>query len=299
MFVICKTISGSRLYGTNIATSDLDIRGVYLPTVSNCVLGTVQDVISREGDTQYYSLQKFLRLATEGQSVAIEMLFATKDNLPVSSPLWERILARRSEFVTKKMAAFIGYARTMSTKYSSRADRLADVRHLMSLTHGYPETTRLAEIFDSLPAMANAKKDVTTTSRAADKRVYNVCGREYSVYLTLVQFRQHLANIEADYGSRVRKAQENTLDFKALMHAFRVAYQCKTMIETGGLEFPLPEAAYLTKMRTGQIDFKENHLDEKLTDLVDEVEQLLLVSNLPESCNPNVERELILEAYSL
>jgi predicted nucleotidyltransferase len=102
--IICKTIYGSHLYQTNIEGSDEDIRGLYLPTKQECFLGKTRPTIDILGeDSQLFSLQRFMRLAAEGQSVALELLFTPDDKTIVSSPIWENLKKHRNKFLTKKL----------------------------------------------------------------------------------------------------------------------------------------------------------------------------------------------------
>ena len=76
--VIMKTKFGSHLYGTNTPDSDLDIKGIYMPTEEQIFLGRfgksntynvkVSDGsknTSEDMDIEMYSLHYFIKLACE------------------------------------------------------------------------------------------------------------------------------------------------------------------------------------------------------------------------------------------
>lgn len=80
---------GSHLYGTSTPTSDLDFKSVYVPNARSILLGKAKGSISvkrpkAEGEKNYagevdeeaYSLQRYLGLVSEGQTVALDVLFA-------------------------------------------------------------------------------------------------------------------------------------------------------------------------------------------------------------------------------
>ncbi len=80
---------GSHLYGTATPASDLDFKGVYIPSARDILLQRVKGSVSQhrekaekeknlpgEIDSDTYSLQRFLGLVAEGQTVALDMLFA-------------------------------------------------------------------------------------------------------------------------------------------------------------------------------------------------------------------------------
>lgn len=70
---------GSHAYGTNIETSDIDIRGVCLPNTDE-LIGLnynpeyVLSVCNEHIDVQIYSFQKFVNLCTKSNFNALELL---------------------------------------------------------------------------------------------------------------------------------------------------------------------------------------------------------------------------------
>jgi len=305
MHSLAKVITGSRLYGTATAESDTDYRGIYLPTKAECLLGRVRDTIEdkSEEDTTYYSLQTFLRLASEGQSVAIEMLAAPPECVVASSPVWERLRTTRHLFFTRNMYAFLGYAKSMAGKYSTRADRLAETEAILKLfTDGLYrpdqlDSVRLSALWDHLPISLNAVKTTNDRSSAADKRAYQVCGREIQATVTVAHAYSVIKGIHDSYGERVRAAKEGRIDWKAFMHAFRVALQAKEIVETGDLCFPLRDAAWLRDVRMGRLDFMAEGLDKRLDDLIAEVQAKLDASSLPAKVDGAAVDALLLAAY--
>ena len=78
MNVLSKIQFGSKLYGTNIPTSDDDYRAIYLPTLKECVLLKAKDAWEdkSEEDTSFFSLQHLMKMASQGQSAAVELVCA-------------------------------------------------------------------------------------------------------------------------------------------------------------------------------------------------------------------------------
>ncbi len=301
MNILAKTVFGSRLYGTHTDTSDYDYRGCYLPDVSTCYLGKIKDTIDapEEDDTQFFSLQRFIRLAAEGQSVAIEMLWTPGDKHVLTSSAWELLRENRKLFLTKKMKSFMGYAKTMSGKYSVRAERLIEVEMLIAFLNDYMvwEDAKLSTIYDALPVSTNLTKGVNTFNRGADNRVYIMCGREYQATVTIGHLRQAAVTLRDNYGSRVKKAALDEADYKALMHAYRVCYQCQQAAKEGVIHFPCKEVTFLRQIRNGELDLKNDGLDKRLDDLINETEELVKNSTLAEDVDWNWCEGFILEVY--
>ncbi len=319
MITLVKLVAGSRLYGTSLPESDTDYRGIYLPSREDCLLNRVKDTITDtvEEDTQYFSLQYFLKLASQGQSMAIEMLASPEgvsayqlDHGPGVTIPWARLRANRRRFFTRNMHSFLGYAKSMSSKYSSRIDRLNETEAILTLfrkhstgggwdrPYRFNDDKRLAAIWDELPESTNAAKTINERNTNADKRSYVVCGRELQATVTIGHAYQVIQGVADSYGERVRKAQNGQLDWKALGHAFRVAYQAKEIVETGDLIFPLAQADYLRDMRLGRFDFIKEGLDAKLDDLINEVQAKMDASSLPEKVDQAFVDQLILDTYT-
>jgi predicted nucleotidyltransferase len=89
MKLIVQIKFGSHLYGTSTPQSDLDVKGVYLPSARDVLLQQIRPMISDSRpkehgekntaddiDREAYSLQRYLELLAQGQTVALDMLFA-------------------------------------------------------------------------------------------------------------------------------------------------------------------------------------------------------------------------------
>jgi predicted nucleotidyltransferase len=111
--LIFMTIAGSNMYGMATEESDIDKRGVCVPP-KNVVMGFARVFNQQEfpnEDTTVFSLMKFMDLATACNPNIIELLFAPEDCIQTIHPTWERLLARRDEFLSaKSFYTFTGYA---------------------------------------------------------------------------------------------------------------------------------------------------------------------------------------------
>jgi hypothetical protein len=158
---------------------------------------------------------------------------------------------------------------------------------------------RLSDIWNLLPESLNAVKTTNPQNPGTDKRVYQVCGRELQATVLISHAYSVVSQIYGSYGQRVHNAKNGNIDFRSLSHAFRAALQCKEIVETGNLQFPLKDAVWLREVKLGHIDFFANSLDQKLDDLIAEVSDKMAKSNLPEKVDQEWVNNLIKEAYSL
>ena len=132
--VVVRIEFGSHLYGTNTEKSDHDFKSVYIPSADEILLQRVRDSTGHEvnrpegfknspkdTDDEAYSLQRYLTLLLQGQTVAIDMLFAPS---PLkTSPLWEDLKANKHRLLTKRAASFVGYCQAQANKYSVKGAR--------------------------------------------------------------------------------------------------------------------------------------------------------------------------------
>jgi len=84
-----------------------------------------------------------------------------------------------------------------------------------------------------------------------------------------------------EYGKRAQLAAENKgIDWKAVSHAIRAAYQIKEILTENNITFPLKEADFIRKVKGGELDYN-TIVAPKLEELMEEVEVLSDRSDLP------------------
>lgn len=113
--LLCLFHGGSHLYGTNTPESDIDLRGVFIPT-EDYVFGfskNVEQITTNtdERDICLYELRKFLKLAVDNNPNILEILFVPSNMLIKSSATWNTIVENKAYFLSKKCKyTFAGYA---------------------------------------------------------------------------------------------------------------------------------------------------------------------------------------------
>ncbi len=103
--LIFETVAGSHAYGTNTPASDRDLRGVFtLPASHYLRMNKPPEQASDErNDTTYYSLHRFLSLASDANPNILELLFMPTDCIQKTSSLWEEIVRHRHLFISKRV----------------------------------------------------------------------------------------------------------------------------------------------------------------------------------------------------
>lgn len=111
-FIIFEAIMGSHAYGTNLPSSDKDIRGVFMQPIEDILkYGYIEQVADEKNDIVYYELKRFLELVEKNNPNIIELLFVPKDCVLTLKDQWKMLEIHRAKFLTKKCRyTFAGYA---------------------------------------------------------------------------------------------------------------------------------------------------------------------------------------------
>jgi hypothetical protein len=110
--VIFDTVVGSQAYGTNTELSDEDTVAVCIPTIEYFYsFQRFEQVVCKNPDRTIYDLRKVVNLMLDNNPNCLDLLFAPERCIRKMTPYWERILAIRDEFVSKKCKhTFSGYS---------------------------------------------------------------------------------------------------------------------------------------------------------------------------------------------
>ncbi len=107
-----RTIVGSQAYGTDTPESDIDVSGIFVPSIEYH-LGFNKNVeqVKQGKDTTIYSLKKFMHLAASNNPNVLELLFVPEDCILEVHPLFQKILDNRKLFLSKNVRyRYCGYA---------------------------------------------------------------------------------------------------------------------------------------------------------------------------------------------
>lgn len=292
--IIVRTIFGSHLYGTANNNSDMDVKGIFMPSKEQIYLGRIpkcliQNTKRGEGkntnedvDVDLYSLHYFIHLACEGETVALDMLHAPDSMILESSEIWKYIVSERDRFYTKNLKAFVGYARRQASKYGIKGSRLNDAKRVIDYCNNIMPEERLKSVWEQLPEGEHIFKHGEDVNGV---RMYEVCGRKTGETSTVGYLLSTVNNFYKNYGARAEQAARNEgIDWKAVSHALRAAYQVRQVFLEGTITFPLKEASYLRQVKEGCLNY-QNEVAPMLDNLMCEIEDLSFKSELPLNVN--------------
>lgn len=133
--IIVKHYAGSIAYGTNTPLSDVDFRGIFMapkefilsPFVN---VGEASD--SKEEDTKFYELNKFMKLNVDANPNILETLWVDDEHIVESTEMYQHLRKHRSELLSNKIAfTYTGFAYNQV--------------HRMSNHNGWMDKERIAE----------------------------------------------------------------------------------------------------------------------------------------------------------
>jgi len=312
MKILIKAMAGSHLFGTSTPASDKDYKGVFLPTAEEILIGNYKESVSTSTgddssknskddiDIELYSLKKFLKMVSRGDTAALELLFTPDDMIIEKDPMWDEILEVRDQLLSSKVSAMIGYARQQANKYGIKGSRMGELNNVIKILR---EGEKLAGdgpklkhawdfLLDELKNFEHVHQ-ITLSATAPDLPevpALDILGKRFDHHCRFDYVLQIMTRIYKNYGQRAREAKKNNgIDWKALSHAARVSMQGLELLSTGEITLPLvPVDANIVKdIKSGSIDYPE--VQQLLEDLLEGLEDARLDSELPEE----VDREFL------
>lgn len=308
MRTILRIQFGSHLYGTSTPASDQDFKSIFVPDARSILLQRAKGTMSThrpkglgeknsagEVDEESFSLQRYLGLIAEGQTVALDVLFS-----PASAQLepcgteWLEILANRHRLVSRKSAAFVGYCRQQAQKYGIKGSRVAAARSALLALEGAVvagmSSKKLEDLASNIDALVGRTEHMTVLDQpmanGGSVRHWEVCGRKMPFTSSVKNARDIMQRLVDEYGQRALMAEsQQGVDWKALSHAVRIANQAIELLGTGHITLPLADAKHILEIKTGQRLYQD--VAAEIEDLLEQVEAAAIASSLPDQ--PDVE----------
>lgn len=301
------TLGGSYSYGTNVETSDVDVRGCALNTPSDLLgLTNFEQVVHTQTDTTVYSFNKLIKLLLNCNPNTIEMLGCKPEHYFLLTDTGRMMIENRKLFMSKRAVhSFGGYA----TQQLRRLEN-ALARDKM------PQSRREEHIRNSMErAVQSFKSRYTKFDKGSfilytDDSPREDLDREIFADITLKKFPARefnsmindLTNVLSDYeklNHRNNKKDDNHLN-KHAMHLIRLYLMCLDILEKGDIvTYRGNDLDLLMSIRHGEYQKEDGTYRQEFFDMVNEFEARLAYAKentaLPE--NPDMKRveEFVME----
>lgn len=236
--IIFLTLGGSYAYGTNVETSDVDVRGCALNSRSNLLgLSSFDQVVNTATDTTVYSFNKLVSLLLNCNPNTIEMLGCKPEHYFFISDIGQEMIDNRHLFLSQRaVASFGGYANQQLRRLENAIARDA-----------LPQARREEHIKQSMENSMAAFERKYTAFPEGSIRLYTGdsdkpdLDREVFADITLTRFPARefhsmindMTNIIGCYeklNGRNRKKDEDHLN-KHAMHLIRLYLMCIDILE--------------------------------------------------------------------
>jgi len=323
-------VTGSFLFGTSVSGSDLDVRGVHIPSrndiafqrvsASNTLYSGESDALAEaravslaynnNADTSKVDilsmpLHQFLMLVAGGEVTSMDLCFAPSAfwiNSMVDTNVWDVVTALRPKIVTSNVTRAYGFCRNTALQFGVRADRLSSAIVARDMFEGlvreFGGYTTLVAVKDRILELTKLKHIEYVDDDTTDHFVplLRVCDRGLQLTSPLKHALEILQGLVTGYGKRAQQSQNpQKQDWKSVMHAQRVATQMVELLETGNITFPRPDAPELLKIRNGDYDMKM--LTAQLEDQMKLLHELSAKSSLPATPDMEALEALVTDLY--
>ena len=316
--IVYVTLSGSKLYGTDTPKSDTDYKGIYIPSKRDVLLKTdlpfyVQD--SNPGkeknskddtDITLVSIYKFLNDLKNSETGSVDILFSMfrADTIVLEDKEFTDYMKLNYKYMlNKNMKSFIGYSLSQTKKFGIKGARYRELdTFIKDLDTIKSSEDKLETIFPYLQEISNDYNYInfvyakgSRNSKTNDTLYISVLGKLFEGTVPIEYFKDKIFKLYDQFGNRTKTiaSTESKTDFKALSHSYRVSVEVKELVSTSFIKFPLDERIYIREIKEGKIDIEE--VLDKIQDILDSIDILLLNSSLPETADKDFIESTILK----
>lgn len=281
--IIFLTLGGSYSYGTNVETSDVDIRGCALNSRSDLLgLSNFEQVVHTETDTTVYSFNKLVSLLLNCNPNTIEMLGCRPEQYMVCTDIGREMIENRKLFLSKRAVnSFGGYANQQLRRLEDALarDKLPQARkeeHILnsmkSAVKAFEGRYRVFENGGITLYTAESSREDLDREIFADIHLTKYPVREFNSILN------DLTNVVGTYeklNHRNHKKDDNHLN-KHAMHLIRLYMMCLDILEKGdiityrGSDLPL-----LMSIRKGDYQLEDGTYRPEFFEMVSDFEKRL------------------------
>lgn len=303
--IILLTLGGSHSYGTNIETSDLDIRGVALNKPQELLgLSNFEHFINNETDTTIYSFNELIKLLLNVNPNIIEMLGCKDEHYLVLSEEGKSIRNNVGLFLTQKAVnSFGGYANQQLRRLQNALAR-----------DNYPQDEKENHILNSILNQMHSFEDRYTKDfniklyldnsekEGFDKEIFMDINMNHYPLRDYHGIYSEMHEVVKNYGKlnhRNRKKDDLHLN-KHAMHLIRLYLMAIEILEGKGIHtYREKDRELLLSIRNGKYQKQDGTYHQEFFEYINELEKKLEYaknnSPLPKSPNMKLINEFVMD----
>jgi hypothetical protein len=303
---IFETVSGSRLYGTQIDKSDTDIKGVYLPSRESILLQNSEKLLSEKFSNENGIYERelipfatFLNLLAKTDTRVIDMFFAPRSMwLMEPDPIFFKLMEMRHTLISRECKSMLGYCRNFAYRFGDKATSIRALDTILAVLSKFGLNDKLETKITDIKKWCDDSSDIVKHWIQIDDHSIVVSGIQVSLKKTAAEATASFYKGKLVSEWRVKNHYDKIkIDWKDIMHGVRITHQLMELLETGVLIFPRLNAEYLLRIRLGEIPIKEISFFVDLA--IARIEELVLTSRIfVTEVQQNLLDEIVLSEYS-
>lgn len=236
--VILLTVGGSYAYGTNVATSDVDIRGCALNNKYQILTNNnFEQYTDNKTDTTIYAFNKLVTLLSNVNPNTIELLGNRPEHYFYVHPIGKELLNNVHMFLSKKAVySFGGYATQQLRRLENKSNRM--VGQAQREKHIYTTIQNASfdfktKYFPMSEGCVNLYIDKAVNPEYESEIFADINLRHYPLrdYAGMIAEMQSIVSSYNKIGTRNAKAIEHNKISKHMMHLVRLYYMCFDILE--------------------------------------------------------------------
>ena len=298
--IILLGLGGSYAYGTNVDSSDIDIRGVATHEPEDILTRKGFDqVVNEATDVTIYSLEKIVNLLSNCNPNTIEILGLEPWQYIYISDIGKALIDNADMFLSKRaIHSFGGYANSQLRRLNNKAVRLVcqseHEQHILNSIENAKYT--FPEKYFSHPTDSINLYIDKSTQEEYDTEIFMDVNLTHYPLRDYKSMWSEMNNIVKDYskiGKRNTHAIEHDKLGKHMMHLVRLYLMCFDILEDGKIiTYRAKDHDFLMDIRNGKYLDDNRQPTNEFFDIVDELESKLNYlknhTELPE--NPDYKR---------
>jgi len=270
--LVMLCFGGSHAYGTNVESSDVDIRGIAIEKPEEIIgFKTFEQFLNESTDTTIYAFNKIVKLLLDNNPNIVECLGLKPEHYIYLSPLGKELLDHKDLFLSQKcFYSFGGYARANLKRLENALAR-----------DNYPEAEKnehiaqsLENAIDAFNLQHNTEVNPAFAHVKDGKLVYDLDLKDFAAD-DLENLYSTISNTTRNYKellNRNRKKDDNHLN-KHAMHLVRLYSMCLDLLENGEIvTYREKDHDLLMDIRNGKYMNDDGNLSDDFYKLVEDIE---------------------------
>ena len=281
--IILLGLGGSYAYGTNIETSDVDIRGCALNSKEELLTNkNFEQFTNEETDTTIYSFNKLISLLSNCNPNTIEILGLRPEDYIFLSDIGHELICNAEMFLSKKaVSTFGGYANSQLRRLDNKAVRLVNqeqrekhiLNSIMNAKYTFPEKYFMYDCDAINLYVDKSLQEDYDTEIFMDINLHHYPLRDYK---SMWSEMNNIVKEYSKFGKRNTHALEHNKLGKHMMHLVRLFYMCFDILENHKIiTYRVKEHDLLMDIRNGKYLNDNQQPIPEFFEMIDELEKRL------------------------